>query len=290
MSDPDDRDSLSIVGGVHGLSDEEFRKLSAFIEAELGIRMPDTKRVMLESRLLKRLRHLGLPDFSSYIEFVFSEKGRSIELINMIDAVTTNKTDFFRESDHFDFLMENILPSLLAEASTVPRRFWSAGCSTGEEPYTLAMVLEEFKERNPAFSWSIFASDLSTKVLDKAIEGVYTAEQAEPIPLFMKKKYLLRSKNRDEALVRIRPELRSRVNFARINFMDRSWPIEGLFDVVLCRNVIIYFDRNIQEGIIRRLLDKVKPEGWLILGHSESIAGMSLPMRSIAPTVYRKLR
>ncbi len=285
---PGSTPSLSLPAeGLQCLSEGEFRTLATFIESELGIRMPETKKVMLESRLLKRLRHLGLPDYEAYIRFVFSEEGRASELINMIDAVTTNKTDFFREAEHFDFLLERILPSL--GTSGAARRFWSAGCSTGEEPYTLAMVLEEFREKTPAFSWSIFASDLSTKVLDKAIEGVYTAEQAEPIPLSFKKKYLLRSKDREQGLVRIKPEIRSRMTFARINFKDRAWPVEGLFDVVFCRNVIIYFERKTQEEIIGRLLQRVRPEGWLILGHSESVAGMNLPMRSIAPTVYRKV-
>jgi len=279
----------TIAGGVKGLSEPEFHKLSRFIETELGIRMPDSKRVMLESRLLKRLRQLDLPDFSAYIDFVFSEQGRVSELINMIDAVTTNKTDFFREADHFDFLFNRILPELFSERDYAHRRFWSAGCSTGEEPYTIAMVLEEFRERAPAFAWSMFASDLSTKVLDKAVEGVYPAEQAEPIPLSYKKKYLLRSKNREEALVRIRPEIRSRITFARINFMDRSWPIVEPFDVVFCRNVIIYFERRVQEEIIGKLLRHTAPNGWLILGHSESVAGMDLPMRSVAPTIYRKI-
>ncbi|HUX38379.1 MAG TPA: protein-glutamate O-methyltransferase [Rectinemataceae bacterium] len=279
----------SFSGTAQGLSDGEFHKLASFIEAELGIRMPDNKRVMLESRLLKRIRQLELPDFSSYIDFVFSEEGKSIELINMIDAVTTNKTDFFREAEHFDFILERILPEIYSEGPAIRRRFWSAGCSTGEEPYTLAMVLEEFGARVPEFSWSIFASDLSTKVLDKAVEGVYSSEQAAPIPLSFKKKYLLRSKDPHNGLVRVRPELRAKVEFARINFMDRAWPVEGSFDVILCRNVIIYFERKTQEDIIARLLQKIRPKGFLILGHSESVAGMDLPMRSIAPTVYRKV-
>lgn len=281
--------NLATAGAVSSLGDEDFQRLSRFIETELGIRMPDTKRVMLESRLLKRIRQLNLGSFSAYIDYVFSDEGRSLELINMIDAVTTNKTDFFREAEHFDYLVDKILPGIADARAGSVCRFWSAGCSTGEEPYTLAMVLEEFRGRNPAFSWSIFASDLSTKVLQKAIDAVYTEEQAEPIPLSFKKKYLLRSKRPEEHLVRIRPELRARVNFERINFMDREWPIEGSFDIVFCRNVIIYFERKIQEGIIRRLLERVRPDGWLILGHSESVAGMNLPMRAVAPTIYRKV-
>jgi chemotaxis protein methyltransferase CheR len=270
------------------LSDPDFRRLARFIEAELGIRMPEAKRIMLESRLAKRLRELGFEGFSPYIDYVFSEGGRGGELINMIDAVTTNKTDFFREAEHFEYLYDRILPEI---SSTGPgqRRFWSAGCSTGEEPYTLAMVLEEYRSREPSFSYSIFASDLSTKVLSRAEEAVYSGEQAAPIPLAYKKKYLLRSRDRSKDIVRIRPELRARVQFARINFMDPSYAAEGPFEVIFCRNVIIYFERSVQAEILRKLLLHLRPGGWLILGHSETIAGMALPIKSVAPTIHRKV-
>ena len=266
----------------------DFSRLSSFIEAELGIRMPESKRVMLESRLVKRLRQLSLRDFPSYIEYVFSEEGRASELINMIDAVTTNKTDFFREADHFEFLLSRILPAYSRERRPEPRRFWSAGCSTGEEPYTLAMVLEEYRTKDPAFAYTIFASDLSTQALAKAEEAVYPESQAEPVPMSFKKRHFLRSRNHAQGLVRIKPELRSKVSFARLNFMDEHYPVEYSFDVVLCRNVIIYFERRVQERILERILRHLRPGGWLLVGHSETLAGMPLPIRSVAPTIYVK--
>jgi chemotaxis protein methyltransferase CheR len=273
------------------LSDADFRRLSGFIEGELGIRMPATKRIMLESRLQKRLRRFGFDSYSKYVDFVFSDAGRESELINMIDAVTTNKTDFFREADHFDFLVGKIVPAAeQRDGAGIARPFavWSAGCSTGEEPYTIAMVLEERKVVDPRFTYRIFASDLSTQVLDKAREAVYEESKAEVVPMSFKKKYMLRSKDAERSLVRMKPEIRSRVTFDRINFMDDRYPVSESFDVVFCRNVIIYFERAVQEAILRKLCDHIRPGGWLILGHSETLTGMNMPLKGVAPTIYER--
>lgn len=282
-------DSRNALGRAAVLSDADFRRLSLFIESELGIRMPATKRIMLESRLQKRLRQFGFDSFKKYVDYVFSAEGRDGELINMIDAVTTNKTDFFREADHFDYLAGNIVPSASARDGTgIARPFsvWSAGCSTGEEPYTIAMVLEERRAAEPRFSYRIFASDLSTQVLDKAREAVYDESKAAIVPMSFKKKYMLRSKDKGRCLVRMKPEIRARVSFDRINFMDDTYPIREAFDVVFCRNVIIYFERPVQEAILRKLCDHIRPGGYLILGHSETLTGMDMPLKSVAPTIY----
>jgi chemotaxis protein methyltransferase CheR len=282
LSDP-------LAGGHQAsLSDADFKRLSRFIEGELGIRMPDTKRIMLESRLQKRIRHFGLSGYGEYVDFVFSEEGKRTELINMIDAITTNKTDFFREAEHFDFLLERALPEWCATRRGT-MHFWSAGCSTGEEPYTLAMVLEEFREVNPHFDYDIFASDLSSQVLEKAKTAIYDAEKGEPIPLSYKKKYFLRSKDEAKSLIRAKPELRARVSFARINFMDETYPVNKEFDVVFCRNVIIYFERKTQELILTRICRHIRQGGWLILGHSETLTGMNMPLKAVAPTIYARI-
>jgi chemotaxis protein methyltransferase CheR len=281
----------AMATGAASLSDADFRRLSSFIESELGIRMPETKRIMLESRLQKRLRKFGFDSYKKYVDFVFSPEGSESELINMIDAVTTNKTDFFREAEHFEYLVGKIIPSAEAhDGAGVSRPFsiWSAGCSTGEEPYTIAMVLEERRAVDPRFSYRIFASDLSTQVLDKAREAVYEEAKVADVPMSYKKKYMLRSKSKDEALVRMKPEIRSKVSFARINFMDDSYPVGESFDVIFCRNVIIYFERAIQEAILKKLCRHLKAGGWLILGHSETLTGMSMPLRGVAPTVYER--
>jgi chemotaxis protein methyltransferase CheR len=282
------KESLDTSPARSGISERSFRRLSAFIESELGIRMPDTKRIMLESRLQKRLRVLGLPDFDTYIDRVFS--GDDAELIHMIDAVTTNKTDFFREPDHFDLLTNRLLPTAMAHN---PGRklfsFWSAGCATGEEPYTLAMVLEEFKLSHPSFDYHILASDISSQALQKAFNAVYDAEKVIPVPPGFKRKYLLRSKDASKVEVRIKKELRDKVEFIRLNFMDDRFPFDGKFDVIFCRNVIIYFDRPTQERILGHMCEYLRPGGNLILGHSETLTGMSMPLRSLAPTVYERL-
>jgi chemotaxis protein methyltransferase CheR len=281
----------TVAAGPAALSDADFRRLSGFIESELGIRMPDTKRIMLESRLQKRLRRFGFDSYKRYVDYVFSDEGRESELINMIDAVTTNKTDFFREAEHFQYLVDRILPAAEERDGAGiarPLSIWSAGCSTGEEPYTIAMVLEERRCAEPAFGYRIFASDLSTQVLDKAREAVYEESKAAVVPMSFKKKYMLRSKSKDEGLVRMKPEIRARVSFARINFMDDSYPVSEVFDVVFCRNVIIYFERRVQEAILKKLCAHIRPGGWLILGHSETLTGMNMPLRSVAPTIYAR--
>ena len=278
-------------GAIGSLSDADFHRLAKYIEGELGIRMPDSKKVMIESRLQKRMRHFKLGSFREYVDFVFSPQGKESELINMIDAVTTNKTDFFREADHFDFLIETIVPETerrFGSGLAKPFSVWSAGCSTGEEPYTIAMVLEEYREKEPRFSYRIFASDLSTQVLAKAQAGVYDAEKAEVVPLSYKKKYMLKGKDPQSGLVRMKPELRARLSFARINFMDEHYQADDSFDVVFCRNVIIYFERKIQELILGRLCSHVRPGGYLVLGHSETLTGMNVPLRSVAPTIYAR--
>lgn len=271
-----------------GISDKDFKRLSAFIESELGIKMPENKRVMLESRLQKRVRAIGVADYDEYIERVFS--GDDAELIHMIDMVTTNKTDFFREPDHFEALSNRLLPAALKRSQgKAVYSFWSAGCSTGEEPYTLAMVLEEFRAGHQGFDYRIVASDISTRALSAAMNAVYSDERVVPVPSDYKRKYLLRSKDPARSEVRIKKELRDKVEFIRLNFMDTSFPFEGKFDVIFCRNVIIYFDRETQERILGRMCSYLRSGGNLILGHSETLTGMDLPLRGLAPTVYERL-
>lgn len=276
------------IAHLASLDEREFRRLAAFIERELGIRMPDSKRVMLESRLQKRLRLHGLAGFREYVDYVFSEQGSRTEMINMIDAVTTNKTDFFREADHFDFLRSRILPRMAENGTGRVLNFWSAGCSSGEEPYTLAMVLEDFRSGSPRTDFRILATDISTRVLEAAQRAIYDMEKAEPIPYEYKKRFLFRSKDPDRAEVRIRPELRSKVEFRRVNFMDDTYPVPSGFDTVFCRNVIIYFDRPTQERILGHICAHIRPGGWLFIGHSETLTGMDLPLRSAAPTIYQR--
>ena len=267
-----------------------FDALSRFITHELGIKMPPSKRTMLQSRLQKRLRQLRLGSFEEYHDYVFSDEGREQELHHLLDAVTTNKTDFFREPRHFEVLVNDALPDLLARTGAGVRRplkLWSAGCSTGAEAYTLTVVLSEYAERLPGFSYQILATDICTRVLHTGQQAIYEEREVAPIPLTLKKKYLLRSKDQQRPRVRIIPALRRRVSFQRLNLMDPDYGRSKEMDIIFCRNVIIYFDRPTQEAVLARLCHCIKPGGYLFMGHSETLNGFKLPLRQVATTVYR---
>ncbi|MGE5498148.1 MAG: CheR family methyltransferase [Syntrophothermus sp.] len=273
------------------LSANEFERLSKFIYMNCGIKMPPTKKIMLEARLRKRLKDLSLETFSSYCDYLFSKNGMENEMIHMIDVVTTNKTDFFREPNQFTFLTENALPEMVeAIGCGIKRKLkvWSAGCSTGEEPYTLAIVLSEFGENYPGWDFSILGSDISTQVLEKAALGIYPMDRVEAIPLTIKKKYFLKSKDRLKPLVRVAPELRKKIQLKRINFMDDDLGVRDMMDVIFCRNVIIYFDKETQEKLIRKLCRNLLPGGYFFVGHSETLFNMDLPLTQVAPSIYKK--
>lgn len=273
------------------MSDREFSHFAEFIYDKCGIKMPPAKKTMLEARLQKRLRVLGIGSFHEYADYLFSREGQGLELIHLIDVVTTNKTDFFREPAHFDYLVSTALPTL-AESRGVGFRkglsLWSAGCSSGEEPYTLAMVLSEFAEQNQGFSYNILATDICTTVLDKAKTAVYPEERVEPVSLPLKRKYLLRGKDRQSGLVRIVPELRNRIRFRRLNFMDDDFGMREPMDIIFCRNVVIYFDKRTQERLLNKFARHLIPGGYLFMGHSETLSGLDVPFVQVASTVYRK--
>ncbi|MBI5740179.1 MAG: protein-glutamate O-methyltransferase [Nitrospirae bacterium] len=273
------------------LSEKDFRRLSGFIHNECGIKMPEAKKVLLESRLRKRLRVLGMRSYSEYCDYLFSPEGTNSELVHMIDVVTTNKTDFFREPRHFDYLVRTALPELISRyGATIRRKYivWSAGCSTGEEPYTLAMVLSEFAEKQHGFYFSILATDISTRVLQNAGLGIYKEDSVAPVPAALRMKYLLRSRDRNKNLVRIVHELRSLIKFRRLNFMGSDFGMKEPVDIIFCRNVIIYFDRPTQERLLNRFCHHLVPGGYLFMGHSETLSGMNIPLQTAGQMVYRK--
>ncbi|MBI9065932.1 MAG: methyltransferase domain-containing protein [Salinivirgaceae bacterium] len=268
------------------LTDSEFNKLSTFIQSNYGIKMPPAKKIVLQGRLQRRLKHLKIPDFKSYIEYVFSKNGEN-EIIHMMDVVSTNKTDFYREPVHFDFLREELLPALYSQKKN-HIKIWSAGCSSGEEPYTLAIVCQEFKEKNPNFDFSIIATDISTQMLQDGANAIYKEEKIEIVPIEQKRKYFLRSKDKSNPVVRVSKQLRNKVSFQRLNFMDNAYYINDSFDIIFCRNALIYFERENQENVINKLCGKLKPDGYFFLGHSESITNMNVPLASIKPTIFKK--
>lgn len=279
---------------IKGISDRDFRKLTELIGNYCGIRVPPAKRSMLEARLGKRARALGMKSMDAYCAYVQSIEGRKEEWLHLIDAVTTHKTDFFREPSHFDFLVEQALPDLHRMASAGTRRpvlVWSAACSTGEEPYTLAMVLSWYAESvaPQRFDFRIEATDISGPVLETAESAIYQEAALNPVPDHLRRRYVLRSRDRERSLVRMSPEIRARVQFRQVNLADSSYGFADLFDVVLCRNVMIYFDRGTQQKILSRISLAMQHGGYLLMGHSESLNGLDLPLVQVAPTVYRRL-
>jgi chemotaxis protein methyltransferase CheR len=273
---------------VAELTISEFNKLSSEIYNLCGIKLPETKITLIEGRVRRRIKALGLKSYEEYLKYLFSNEGKEKELIPFINAVTTNKTDFFREKAHFDFLLNTVLKEMDTSTWNI-FSVWSAGCSTGEEPYTLAILLMDYFENKKNNLFTIYASDISTDVLKTAIDGVYSLESVEVIPLYMKKKYLLKSKDPEKKEVRICPELRRQVKFSRINFMEDEYDVPGNLDAAFCRNVLIYFDKLTQEKVLYRISDKIRNGGYLFLGHSETITGMNLPLERVAATIYRKV-
>ena len=276
---------------ITALSPGSFARFAEFITSELGIKMPESKITMIQSRLLRRVRDLGLGSVEQYSDFFFSSPDAANERSHFINAVTTNKTDFFREPQHFDYLLQTALPAILSEnAGQQGDRIavWSAGCSSGEEPYTLAMLLSEFATNRPDFDFAVLATDVSTRVLERARAAIYEESQAQPVPLPLRRKYLLRSKPPAEKLVRVVPQLRRKVSFHALNFMDASYPIKELFQIVFCRNVLIYFEKSTQEIIINKICQNLAPGGYLFIGHSESLSGLQVPITQVRGTIYRK--
>ncbi|NQZ21862.1 MAG: protein-glutamate O-methyltransferase CheR [Colwellia sp.] len=271
------------------ISVKDFKRIASFVYNYSGIKLSEAKQTMVEGRLKKRLKHHEMATYKEYCDFVLSQKGKS-EVIYLIDVLTTNKTDFFRELQHFDYLNKSILPLLTQQGigRHRPLRIWSAGCSSGEEAYTISMVLHQWNESNPPIDFEIIGTDISVSVLKKATKGLYTVSDIEAIPLIMRQKYLLRSEA-DANVVKIPREIRKNVSFGMLNFRNNIYNIPHQMDIIFCRNVLIYFDKDTQQDIISKFCRLLVPQGYLFLGHSESIKGLSVPLETIGTTTYRKI-
>jgi chemotaxis protein methyltransferase CheR len=281
-------DGNAAVGGRPALSQRSFDQFADYITSELGIKMPDSKITMVQGRLMRRARELQLRSIDEYGDYFFSTPSDE-EREYIINAITTNKTDFFREPEHFDYLVKTALPTLRADDGSRMSRLnvWSAGCSSGQEPYTLAMILCEYGVQHAGFSFAILGTDISTKVLRHAERGMYEEGLTEPIPAALRQRYLMSGKGRSSGLVRMSSALRGKVSFHQLNFMDDSYPLHDKFDVAFCRNVLIYFDRKTQEKVLCKICRHINPGGYLFLGHSESPTGMNIPARQVATAVFR---
>lgn len=280
--------ALRAQAGEDGLSSRNFEALSRYIYDYSGIKMPITKLTMLEGRLRRRLRATGIPSFNAYCDYLFKHGGIEKEAIFLIDAVTTNKTDFFREPKHFDFMEQTGLPELVA-AGHKRLRLWSAACSIGAEPYTMAMIMQDFADATSGIDYRILATDLSTDVLAAARRGVYPRDMVQPVPADLQRRYVMVSRDAARGEVRIHPRLRSTIGFARMNLMDGAYKVGEPMHMIFCRNVLIYFDKQTQAKVLSRLCDCLVPGGFLYVGHSETVTGIPLPVRQVANTVFKKI-
>lgn len=274
------------------LTDLEFGMLRKLVYVLTGIKLADAKRHMLRSRLTRRLRALGLTSFTDYHNLVESQAPSGAEVTEFINAVTTNKTDFYREPHHFEFVTERVLPEIERRTRTGTRqlRVWHAGCSTGEEPYTMAIALHEALSRRGQWTVRQLATDIDTSVLDHALRGQYEIERLKPVPNQLRSKYFLRGKGDNSGLVQVKPELAEWLTFRRLNLLDDPWPFKTnpQFDIILCRNVMIYFDKPTQQRLVERFLQHLTPGGYLMIGHSESLFGISNGFASLGKTIYQR--
>jgi chemotaxis protein methyltransferase CheR len=276
-------------GHDESISSADFARLRSLIYAQSGINLNADKKTMLELRIKRRLRNLNLRSFGQYCQYLFGPQGQKEEIVHLLDVVSTNKTDFFREPEHFEYLAEKALPDLVARnPGGRPLWAWSAGCSTGEEPYTLAMVLSEYAQAHSGFRFRVLATDISTTVLAKAQRGVFHQDVVRPVPGALQRRYFMRSRDPGSQQLRVVPELRQAVEFLRLNFMDADFGLRQKADLIFCRNVIIYFDRPTQEKILQKLAAQLVPGGYFFVGHSESLHAMDLPLVAVAPALYRK--
>lgn len=272
------------------MNDDTFGIFSEFIEGNLGIKMPPAKKIMLETRLGKRLRALKIATYEEYCAYVFSPEGFEREVQQLVDVVTTNETDFFRESHHFDYLAGTVLPELIGRLGLGEINLWSVAASTGQEAYTLAMVTESTMRTLKPFRYRILGTDISEKVLQIAHAGIYTDHQAGKIPTSYKQQFCLKSRDPDENTIRFKPEIREKIMFRKLNLMDSSYPINKKYQVVFCRNVFIYFDRDTQREVLHRIHAHLSPGGYLFMGHSENIGTVDLPLKSVSSAVYHDTR
>jgi len=276
------------IGKNDQFSTYNFTRLTDLILRYSGIQMPPSKRTMIAVRLRPRLVALGFADIDSYCAYLFDDGGKETELVHLINAVSTNKTDFFREPAHFDFLRETVLPEI-AVTGRRDVKLWSAAASIGAEAYTMAMVLEDYRTRSLGPDYSILATDISTDVLALAVQGQFAEAMVQPVPPEMRNRYVLQARDPALGLVRIVPALRSKISWARLNLMDSCYAAGHDMDVIFCRNVLIYFDKAVQAKVLTRLCDHLRPGGYLILGHSEGVSGVDLPVVPVFNTIFRKV-
>lgn len=270
-------------------TDSDFIYLSQLIKARAGIDLPDTKRELVYGRLSKRLRQLGLKSFKQYCNIL--ENGDKEEFTNFINAITTNVTSFFRENHHFEFLKTVLFPKIVESqtGNLKPKlRIWSAGCSSGKEPYSIAMVLRECIPDINAWDAKILATDLDSHILDVARKGVYPSELVKDVSEERRKRWIQDGHGSNDGEVKVRDELKELISFRQLNLMD-AWPMQGQFDIIFCRNVTIYFDKDTRSRIIDRFANQLIMGGHFFIGHSESLFGLTERFAPAGRTIHTKI-
>jgi chemotaxis protein methyltransferase CheR len=269
------------------LTEKDFSQFCQLVYQHAGIHLSPQKKELVRARLMKIVRTRGLSGFQDYYQIVKNDSSGA-ELTLLLDAISTNQTAFWREPAHFQYLSQEVFPTWRRQNRGGFRwRFWSAGCSSGEEPYTLAIVLLDVMPMQEIGKVKIFASDLNTQVLAQAQRGIYPLSRIDPLPVDWRRRFFQKGVNQWEGFVRVKPEIKALVEFARLNFMDSfSFPEE--FDLIFCRNVMIYFDKKTQNDLILKFYQCLRPGGYLFIGHSESLCNLNHRFTYIKPTIYRK--
>lgn len=267
------------------ISEKEFKQLANYIKANYGIYLKNEKQTLLIGRLSNVLAKKNFASFAEYFAYLVADKSGDA-VVTLIDKITTNHTFFMREVEHFDFFKEKVLPQLVSVSKDKDLRIWSAGCSSGEEPYTLAMLIDEFFGVDKKW-WDakILATDISSKVIDIAVKGIYNNEGIAKIPAYWKLSYFEKLGNEKSILI---PKIRNEVIYRKFNLMDKSFPFKKKFHVIFCRNVMIYFDDKTKKDLVKKFYDLTEPGGYLFIGHSESLNRNETEYKCILPAVYRK--
>jgi chemotaxis protein methyltransferase CheR len=270
-------------------TETEFARFTTLVYSVAGISLNESKRALVTRRLNARLRHLGIETLDEYVELIVADE-TGAEMVVCLDLIATNETHFFREQPHFDHLVSQVFPRWHAEAAAGKRskliRVWSAACSTGQEPYSIAMLLLSHFAQSEGWQFDIHASDISTHALDIARRGDWAVDKAREIPEDLLQRYMMRGVGSNIGRMRASRELRDMIQFSRINLNEETYPIQGSFDLVFCRNVLIYFSQEGRKNVIERLTDRLVPDGLLFVGHAESLHQHRTRLRAVLPTVY----